>query len=111
MTTVTTSTRTASIHGRRQPSGSAGQLARQRGLARLSAVTFGIGAASVLGAVAIAVTLPDSTAQTFTKTVNAATLTRATPLLTTVDVVWSQPSTTKPAEATNHSPVSASRLP
>jgi hypothetical protein len=41
-------------------SGSARQLARKQGLAGISAVTLGVGAASVLGAVAIAVTLPGS---------------------------------------------------
>jgi len=46
----------------RTPSpGSAQQLARKQGLARISAVTFGLGAASLLGAVAVAVTLPGST--------------------------------------------------
>jgi hypothetical protein len=42
-------------------SGSARQLARKQGLARMSVITLGVGAASVLGAVAIAVTLPGST--------------------------------------------------
>jgi cytoskeletal protein RodZ len=42
-------------------SGSARQLARKQGLARISAVTLGVGAASVLGAAAIAVTLPGPT--------------------------------------------------
>jgi hypothetical protein len=43
-------------------SGSARQLARKQGLARMSAVTLGVGAAGVLGAVAIAVTLPQPVA-------------------------------------------------
>ena len=43
-------------------SGSARQLARKQGLARISAVTLGVGAAGVLGAVAIAVTLPQPVA-------------------------------------------------
>jgi hypothetical protein len=41
--------------------GSARLLARKQGLARMSAVTYVIGVASVLGAVAIAVSLPVST--------------------------------------------------
>jgi len=43
-------------------SGSARQLARKQGLARMSAVTLGVGAAGVLGAVAIAATLPQPVA-------------------------------------------------
>lgn len=45
-------------------SGSDRQLARHKGLARMSALTMGAGAISALGAVAIAVTLPGSTAVT-----------------------------------------------
>lgn len=45
-------------------SGSDRQLARTKGLARMSALTLGAGAASALGAVAIAITLPGSTAAT-----------------------------------------------
>lgn len=45
-------------------SAAAGQRARTQGLARLSAVTVGVGAASVLGAFGIAVTLHNSTAAT-----------------------------------------------
>jgi hypothetical protein len=43
-------------------SGSARQLARNRGLAWVSAITLGAGAASALGATAIAVSLPSPTA-------------------------------------------------
>jgi hypothetical protein len=43
-------------------SGSARQLARNKGLAWVSAITFGAGAAGALGAVAIAVTLPSPSA-------------------------------------------------
>jgi hypothetical protein len=45
-------------------SGSDRQLARNKGLARISAITFGAGAAGLVGAVAIAVTLPSPTAAT-----------------------------------------------
>lgn len=45
-------------------SGSDRQLARNKGLARISAITFGAGAAGLVGAVAIAVTLPNPTAAT-----------------------------------------------
>lgn len=48
---------------------------RNQGLARISAVTLAVGAASVLGAVAIAGTLPDSSA---TATGNVAALTAGT---------------------------------
>jgi hypothetical protein len=48
------------------PSGSARQLARNKGLARVSAITLGAGAAGLLGAAAIAVTLPSPTAATST---------------------------------------------
>lgn len=56
-------------------SGSARQRARKQGLARISALTLGVGAAGVLGAVAIAVTLPGSTAAV---SANAATVTTTT---------------------------------
>lgn len=45
-------------------SGSDPQHARTKGLARLSAVTLGAGAAGVVGAFAIALTLPSPTAAT-----------------------------------------------
>ena len=41
------------------PTSRSAGLDRKRGMARISAVTLGVGAASVLGAVAIAGTLPD----------------------------------------------------
>jgi hypothetical protein len=51
-------------------SDSARQLARKQGLARMSAVTLGVGTAGVLGAVAIALNLPAPVA---TSTAGAAT--------------------------------------
>lgn len=53
-------------------SGSDRQLARNKGLARISAITFGAGAAGLVGAVAIAVTLPNPTAATSANTASAA---------------------------------------
>jgi len=52
--------------------GSDRQLARNKGLARISAITFGAGAAGLVGAVAIAVTLPNPTAATSANTASAA---------------------------------------
>jgi hypothetical protein len=46
------------------PSGSTRQSARNRGLTWVSAITLGAGAASALGAAAIATTLPSLTAAT-----------------------------------------------
>jgi hypothetical protein len=46
------------------PSASARQLARNKGLAWVSAITLGAGAAGVLGAAAIAISLPATTAAT-----------------------------------------------
>lgn len=54
-------------------SGSARRLARKQGLARLSALTVGAGAAGVLGAVAIGAALPHSNAASTVKTASAAT--------------------------------------
>lgn len=54
-------------------SGSARQLARKQGLARVSALTLGVGAAGVLGAVGIAATLANSTATSATTSANPAT--------------------------------------
>ena len=48
------------------PSGSARQRARNKGLAWVSAITLGTGAASALGVAAIATTLPSRTAATST---------------------------------------------
>jgi Zn finger protein HypA/HybF involved in hydrogenase expression len=45
-------------------SASARQLARKKGLARISAITVGAGAAGLVGAVAIAMTLPNAAAAT-----------------------------------------------
>ena len=53
-------------------SGSDRQLARNKGLARISAITFGAAAAGLVGAVAIAVTLPSPTAATSANTASAA---------------------------------------
>ena len=53
-------------------SGSDRQLARNKGLARISAITFGAGAAGLVGAVAIAVTLPNPTATTSANTASVA---------------------------------------
>lgn len=53
-------------------SGSDRQLARNKGLARISAITFGAGAAGLVGAVAIAVTLPNPTAATSANTASVA---------------------------------------
>lgn len=53
-------------------SGSDRQLARDKGLGRLSAVTLGATAASLVGAVGIAVTLHNSTATTNTDTTTVA---------------------------------------
>jgi hypothetical protein len=52
-------------------SGSDRQLARNKGLARISAITFGAGAAGLVGAVAIAITLPSPTAATSANTASA----------------------------------------
>ena len=51
------------------------QLHRNKGLARISALTLGAGAASLVGAVAIAVTLPGSTVVSALKSTTASTLT------------------------------------
>jgi hypothetical protein len=45
-------------------SGSDRQVARNKGLAKISAITIGAGAAGVVGALAIAMTLPSPTATT-----------------------------------------------
>jgi len=57
--------------------GSARQLARNKGLARISAVTLGVGAASALGAVAIAITLPNPIVA---KTLNTAPVAASSPV-------------------------------
>jgi hypothetical protein len=57
------------------PAGSDRQLHRNKGLARISALTLGAGAASLVGAVAIAVTLPGSTVVSALKSATASTLT------------------------------------
>jgi hypothetical protein len=56
-------------------SGSDRQRDRNKGLARISAVTLGAGAAGLVGAVAIAVTLPGSTVASALKSTTASTLT------------------------------------
>ena len=55
-------------------SGSDRQLDRNRGLARISALTLGAGAAGLVGAVAIAGTLPGSTVASALKSSSASTL-------------------------------------
>ena len=55
-------------------SGSDRQLDRNKGLARISALTLGAGAAGLVGAVAIAVTLPGSTVASALKSTSASTL-------------------------------------
>ena len=55
-------------------SGSDRQLDRSKGLARISALTLGAGAAGLVGAVAIAVTLPGSTVVSAFKSASASTL-------------------------------------
>jgi hypothetical protein len=55
-------------------SGSDRQLDRNKGLARISALTLGAGAAGLVGAVAIAVTLPGSTVASALKSTTASTL-------------------------------------
>ena len=50
------------------------QLDRNKGLARISALTLGAGAAGLVGAVAIAVTLPGSTVVSALKSASASTL-------------------------------------
>jgi hypothetical protein len=55
--------------------GSDRQLARNKGLARISALTLGAGAAGLVGAVAIAVTLPGSTLPGLLKSTSASALT------------------------------------
>jgi len=55
--------------------GSDRQLARNKGLARISALTLGAGAAGLVGAVAIAVTLPGSTLAGALKSTSASALT------------------------------------
>ncbi|MEP7016871.1 MAG: hypothetical protein ABI899_02480 [Actinomycetota bacterium] len=57
------------------PAGSDRQLHRNKGLARISALTLGAGAASLVGAVAIAVTLPGSTVVSALQSSTASTLT------------------------------------
>jgi phage-related protein len=57
------------------PAGSDRQLHRNKGLARISALTLGAGAAGLVGAVAIAVTLPGSTVVSALKSTTATTLT------------------------------------
>jgi len=52
------------------------QLARNKGLARISALTLGVGAASALGAVAVAITLPSPTVA---KSVNSAPVAAVSP--------------------------------
>jgi hypothetical protein len=54
-------------------SGAARQHARNKGLAWVSAITLGAGAASALGATAIALTLPSTTAATTASAGTAAT--------------------------------------
>jgi hypothetical protein len=76
------------------PSGSARQLARAQGLARLSAITVGIGVASALGSVAIAMTLPASAAGGAPRTVSAVTASRDVPGSQPAEVAWSRPLTT-----------------
>jgi hypothetical protein len=56
-------------------SGSDRQVARNKGLARISALTLGAGAAGLVGAVAIAVTLPGSTVVSALKSTSASALT------------------------------------
>jgi hypothetical protein len=82
-------------------SGSARQLARTQGQARMSAVTLGVGAASVLGAVAIAVTLADSTPAVAETSANPAAMTvgASTPQ-TSDDGFLSQPHGTGPRAGT-----------
>ena len=55
-------------------SGSDRQLDRNKGLARISALTLGAGAAGLVGAVAIAGTLPGSTVASALKSSSASTL-------------------------------------
>lgn len=56
-------------------SGSDRRLDRNKGLARISALTLGVGAAGLVGAVAIAVTLPGSTVATQASSTGASALT------------------------------------
>lgn len=58
-------------------SGSDRRLDRNKGHARISALTLGIGAAGLVGAVAIAVTLPGSTVATQASSTGASGLTSA----------------------------------
>lgn len=76
------------------PTGSARQLARTQGLARLSAVTVGIGVASLLGSVAIAMTLPGSTAARAPEPVSNVAASRDVPVGRMLAVAWSPPLTT-----------------
>ena len=76
------------------PSGSARQHARAQGLARLSALTVGIGVASALGSVAIAMTLPAAAAGSAARPVSTVTASRDVPGSQVVEVAWSQPLTT-----------------
>ena len=75
------------------PSRSAQQIARQQGLARMSAVTLGISVASVLGTLAIATTLPGAMAGG-TKPVTIVEATRITTGAVIVEASWSTPQTT-----------------
>lgn len=76
------------------------QHARQQGLARISAVTLGLGAAGVLGAVAIAVSLPGSaTASAHSATTSTTTTTTTPPASSDDDSGTSQQLQTTPAPA------------
>jgi len=86
-------------------SGSARQRDRRQGLARMSAITRGIGAASILGAIAIAIALPQSTAPSSVKTASAAT-TSVKPSSSSTGGSTSQLQTT-PAPATTTNPPAA----
>jgi hypothetical protein len=78
------------------------QLAHRQGLARMSAITRGIGAVSILGAITIAIALPQSTAASTVKTATAAT-TRAKSSSSRAGSSTSQIQTT-PAPATTTNP-------
>ena len=56
------------------------RLARKQGRARMYAATLGVGAASVLGAVAIAATLPGSTAASAASLVSLPSFVRNRPI-------------------------------
>jgi hypothetical protein len=86
-------------------SASARQLARNKGLAWVSAITLGAGAAGALGATAIAVSLPSTTAAA---TASSATLTANTSTSTNEDDSGSTQQAAQAPATSNIPPVATS---